>query len=80
MHIVIIGWLYVAMMMAITERSITAGLLTFFFYGVAPCAVLFWLSGSRSRRRAAKRKSVADAPPSDEQLNHPDRTDARPDQ
>lgn len=80
MHIVIIGWLYVAMMMAITERSVTAGVLSFFFYGLVPCAVLFWLSGSRLRRRAAKRQAVEGVPPSNEQVNHPDRTDTRPDQ
>ena len=80
MHIVVIGWLYVVLMMAITERSFIAGLLTFFFYGLVPCGVLLRLSGARLRRRAAKRQTVAVAPPSDDLVNHPDRTDTQADQ
>ena len=80
MHIVAIGWLYVTLMMAVTEKNITAGVLTFVFYGLAPTALLFWLSGTRLRNRAAKRQSAATPPLSDEQVHHPDGTDARPDQ
>ena len=83
MHIVAIGWLYVTLMMAITEKSVTAGVLTFVFYGLGPCALLVWLGGSRSRHRSAKRQVMAaDAESSvpDKKTDHPDRTDARPDQ
>ena len=51
MYIVVIAWLFVILMMAITAGSITAGLLTFFFYGLAPCALLLWLVGTPQRRR-----------------------------
>ena len=33
MYIVAIGWLWVVLMMALTEASLTAGILTFLFYG-----------------------------------------------
>jgi hypothetical protein len=40
MYIVAIGWLYVALMMAITEPNAVAGIATFLFYGVAPVAIV----------------------------------------
>lgn len=80
MHIVAIGWLYVTLMMAITEKNITAGVLTFVFYGLAPTLLLLWLGGTRLRHRAAKRQSSATPQPSDEQVHRPDGTDTRPDQ
>lgn len=55
MYIVAIGWLWVVLMMSLTETSVTAGLLTFFFYGLAPLALFLWLAGTPDRRR---RRSV----------------------
>ena len=80
MHIVAIGWLYVTLMMAITEKSITAGVLTFVFYGLLPCALLLWLGGARLRRRAARQKTVISPSVPDEQANHPDGANPRADQ
>jgi hypothetical protein len=51
MYIVAIAWLYVTLMMAITEPTIAAGLLTFVFYGVLPCGLLLWIIGTPQRRR-----------------------------
>ena len=53
LHIVAIGWLWVAFMMAITERSIVAGAMTFVFYGLVPCAILIYLLATPARRRRA---------------------------
>lgn len=50
MIIVAIAWLYVALMMAITETSVVAGVMTLLFYGVIPVAILWYLAGSRARR------------------------------
>ena len=80
MHIVAIGWLYVTLMMAMTEKSITAGVLTFVFYGLAPCTLLFWLVASHARHRARKRHSIAARSDAEEQVDHPDGADARRDQ
>lgn len=80
MHIVAIAWLYVTLMMAITEKNITAGVLTFVFYGLLPAALIFWLGGTRRRHRAAKRQSATVPSVSNEQMNHPDRRDANADQ
>ncbi len=56
MYIVAIAWIWVTLMMAITEHSIAGGLLTFLFYGVLPCALFLWLFGTpqRNRNKSAK--------------------------
>lgn len=74
MYIIAIGWLWVTLMMAITEPNIVAGVLSFTFYGLLPCALLLWLLGTPARRR---RRALAVA---DEAANAPDRSHAEPDQ
>lgn len=54
MYIVAIGWLYVALMMAITETSVVAGAATFLFYGLAPVALVLYILGTPGRRRRRK--------------------------
>lgn len=59
MYIIAIAWLYVTVLMAATEKTITAGILTFTFYGLIPCALLLWLFGIKHRhykRSLAKKK------------------------
>jgi hypothetical protein len=51
MYIVAIAWIYVTLLMALTESNITAGILTFALYGLMPLALLLWLFGSPMRRR-----------------------------
>lgn len=75
MHIVAIGWLYVTLMMAISETSIVAGVMTFVMYGVFPVLVLLYISGSRQRKKKARQallaklaKDAASEPQQDERL------------
>ncbi|HYF60026.1 MAG TPA: hypothetical protein VEA81_13830 [Burkholderiaceae bacterium] len=56
MYIVAIAWLYVVLMMSVTESSVVAGIATFAFYGLAPLALFLWLVGTPQRRR--NRRSV----------------------
>ncbi|BDB23909.1 hypothetical protein CTP10_R12510 [Cupriavidus sp. P-10] len=68
MYIVAIGWLYVALMMAITEHTVVAGVATFVFYGLAPVALVLYIMGTPARRRRkaqAERAAQAgsDGPP-----------------
>ncbi len=51
MYIIAIGWFYVTLLMALTETNVTAGILTFTFYGAAPLALFLWLFGTPERRR-----------------------------
>lgn len=54
MYIIAIGWLWVAFMMAITEKSVVAAVLPFMFYGLLPCGLLMYLLGTPGRRRRQK--------------------------
>ncbi|MEY3883949.1 MAG: hypothetical protein RLZZ379_1227, partial [Pseudomonadota bacterium] len=38
MYIIAIAWLYVTVLMAATEKTVVAGIFTFIFYGLLPCA------------------------------------------
>lgn len=50
MYIIVIAWLYVTVLMAATENSIVAGILTFSLYGLIPCAILMWILGVKHRK------------------------------
>lgn len=63
MYIIVIAWLYVIVLMAATEKSLVAGLLTLVFYGLAPVALFLWIFGTPARRRAAARSRLPQAPP-----------------
>lgn len=65
MYIVAIAWVYVTFMMAVTENSIIAGVLTFLFYGLAPLALFLWIFGTPARRRAMARRASATEDTSD---------------
>lgn len=61
MWIVAIGWMYVVTLMAATEPSVVAGIMTFLFYGMLPLSLVFYLTGAwrrgRERTRARKREA-----------------------
>jgi hypothetical protein len=58
MYIIVIGWLYIIVLMAATEKNLVAGVLTLVFYGLAPVALFLWIFGSPARRRAEARKRL----------------------
>ena len=75
MYIIAIAWMYVVTLMATIEKSIVAGLLTFLFYGLLPCALFLWLLGVKHRKfKQAKRALVEDA------MGNPDSHDTKADQ
>lgn len=51
MHIAAVGWIYVTLMMAITEETVVAGIMTFFLYGVLPTMIILYVGGSGQRRK-----------------------------
>lgn len=64
MHIVVIAWLYVALMMAVAEATNTTGtvlgaVFTFLLYGVAPVALVVYLINAPARRRRIKDRELA---------------------
>ena len=59
MYLVLIAWLYVALMMAVAEAtspvgSVLGAIFTFLLYGVLPMGVVGYIMGSPARRRARK--------------------------
>jgi len=75
MYVIAIGWLYVTLLMAATETSLVAGVLTFALYGIAPLALLLWLFGTPQRRRQRLAREAVD-----QVVGKDDGADARPDQ
>ncbi|MCE5180296.1 MAG: hypothetical protein LLG15_00705 [Betaproteobacteria bacterium] len=71
MYIIAIGWAYVVLMMAVTEKSIVAGVLTFVFYGLLPLALVLYITVRQMQRSRMAAK---------ERLGQPDRTDPQSDQ
>ena len=64
MYLIAIAWIYVVLMMAITEAlstqgSVLGGLITFVLYGLLPLSLLMYILGTpgRRRRRAAAEKA-----------------------
>jgi biotin transporter BioY len=77
MFIVAIGWMYVVLMMSITETTPVAGIMTFILYGLVPVSLLLYISGGRQRKRrraAAQReqeRQAASAGPAAEEPGPP---------
>lgn len=51
MYIVALAWIYVVLMMSITETSVVAGVMTFLMYGVVPVTIILYVMGTPQRRR-----------------------------
>jgi hypothetical protein len=62
MYVIAIAWLYVTILMAATETSLVAGLLSFIFYGLVPLALFLWLIGTPQRRRNKAKLPTEESP------------------
>jgi membrane protein implicated in regulation of membrane protease activity len=51
MWIVAVAWIYVVLLMALTEPSVVSGIMTFLLYCMLPLGILFYLTGSKARKR-----------------------------
>lgn len=65
MLIVAIAWIYVVALMSLTETSIVAGVMTFLGYCALPLSILYYLTGSRRRRRKAEQRAAKQLPPAE---------------
>ena len=74
MYIIVIAWLYVVILMAATEKSVAAGLLTFTFYGLIPCALLLWIMSAKHRRHYRNKQLL------EQDVREPDSSDTQADQ
>jgi Na+/serine symporter len=65
-YLIVIGWMYVALMMAVAEAthergSILGAVFTFLLYGVGPVALVVYLMTRSGRRRARQAREAATA-------------------
>ncbi len=77
MYIVVIGWLYVAMMMAVAEGASSNGtvlgaIVTFLLYGVGPVALVIYLMLEPTRRRRRKAADAAELQLREPESRQPD--------
>lgn len=75
MYIIAIAWLYITVLMAATEKTITAGVLTFMFYGLLPCALLLWILGVNHRRFKKHQQSLHQKSLLEEEVSKQDSAD-----
>ncbi len=66
MYLVVIGWLYVTVMMAVAEAASPQGSLlgaavTFIFYGLVPVAIVAYILGTPARKRALREREQSEA-------------------
>ena len=64
MHIIVIAWLYVALMMALAEGTHSTGtvigaIFTFLLYGVGPVALVVYLMNAPARRQRIRERELA---------------------
>ena len=78
MWIVAVAWVYVIGLVALTETSVVAGIMTFLGYCVLPLSILFYLTGGkarRARRAAAASGNTGSNTGSHSSSDHRDRND-----
>ncbi len=64
MYLVVIGWLYVALMMAVAEATspigtVVGAVFTFVLYGAGPVALVVYVMDTPRRRRAIRAREAA---------------------
>ncbi|GAA6119366.1 hypothetical protein [Acidovorax sp. FG27] len=63
MYLVIIGWLYVTVLMAVAEAqapngTVLGAIVTFVFYGLLPMGILGYILGTPGRKRALRARQA----------------------
>lgn len=56
MLIVAVAWIYVVGLMALTEPSVIAGIMTFFGYCLFPLSLAWYLFGRKKKRPAPRQR------------------------
>jgi hypothetical protein len=69
MYLVVIAWIYVVLMMSLTEAfssqgSVLGALVTFVLYGVLPLSIVIYILGTPARKRALRQAEQTGQPPS----------------
>jgi uncharacterized membrane protein len=59
MHVVVIGWLYVVVMIAVVSDSLLKAFVRFFFLGALPVGLWMWFTIQKRRRQIEAAKLEA---------------------
>jgi bacteriorhodopsin len=68
MYIIAIAWTYVVLLIAVSEPTLTASIMTFLFYGVLPLTLFFYLVRTPQRKRNSHKATEEKA---DNSIDHP---------
>jgi len=60
MIIIAIAWMYVVVLMAATQPTLLAAILTLLGYGIFPLSIVLYLVGTPGRRRRAAAREAAE--------------------
>jgi hypothetical protein len=71
MYIVAIGWLYVVVLMALSESTLTAGFTTFLLFGALPLGMLLIVRNGSKRSRRRRREALERANSADDATHEP---------
>jgi hypothetical protein len=66
MYIVAIGWLYVVILMAISEETVTAAITTLLLFAVLPIGMLVIVRRGSKRSRRLRREAIRQASAGDD--------------
>jgi hypothetical protein len=77
MFLVIVGWLYVALMMSLAEAthangSVAGAVFTFVLYGVLPVSIVVYIMMTPARKRAIRAREAAEQAKRDAASGAPD--------
>ncbi|HRO54944.1 MAG TPA: hypothetical protein PK043_17470, partial [Alicycliphilus sp.] len=66
MYLVLIGWLYVTVLMALAEGlseqgTVLGAIITFVLYGLLPLSIVLYIMGTPARKRAIRARERAEA-------------------
>ncbi len=56
LYLVGIAWVYVVLLMSMTEQSVVAGVMTFLLYCVVPLSIILYVMATPQRRRKRQEK------------------------
>lgn len=59
LYLIAIAWIYVVLLMSLTESSLIAAIMTFIFYCVIPLGLVLYILSSSARKRRIREQELA---------------------
>lgn len=58
LYLIAIAWIYVVLLMSISESSVIAGIMTFIFYCVVPLSLVLYIVSAPARKKRIKEQDA----------------------